>query len=191
MQNAQPTLTFKIADQPHEFAQIHRLNYETFTQEIPQHPANDAGLLIDKFHAQNSYFICMDGPELVGMFALRDQRPFSLDQKLANLDSYLPPHKSVVEIRLLAVRPERRTPTVFRGLMQIGAAYVIEKGYDLAIMSGTVRQSKLYRGFGFTPFGPLVGAENAQFQPMYLTKDAFAQLRRESRALRQLAAPSS
>ena len=33
-------LRFRIADSPDEFEAIHRLNYRTFVEEIPQHPAN-------------------------------------------------------------------------------------------------------------------------------------------------------
>jgi len=31
----------------------------------------------------------------------------------------------------------------------------------------------LYRHLGFVPFGPLVGEPGAQFQPMYLSLEAF------------------
>jgi len=33
-------LRFRIADSAEEFEAIHRLNYRTFVEEIPQHPAN-------------------------------------------------------------------------------------------------------------------------------------------------------
>jgi hypothetical protein len=33
-------LRFRIADSEEEFEAIHRLNYRTFVEEIPQHPAN-------------------------------------------------------------------------------------------------------------------------------------------------------
>ena len=33
-------LVFKVATDDWEFEQIHRLNYRTFVEEIPQHPAN-------------------------------------------------------------------------------------------------------------------------------------------------------
>jgi aspartate aminotransferase-like enzyme len=44
-------------------------------------------------------------------------------------------------------------------------------GCDLAVISGTVRQLELYEHLGFQRFGPVVGAGNAQYQPMYLTLD--------------------
>jgi len=71
-------LTYKIATEPREFELIHRLNYETFVEEIPQHAANPTGRLVDRFHDENTYVVCMNGDELTGMIALRGRRPFSL-----------------------------------------------------------------------------------------------------------------
>ena len=55
-------LTYKIATEASEFEAIHRLNYDTFVEEIPQHTANPERRLVDRFHAQNTYVICLDGP---------------------------------------------------------------------------------------------------------------------------------
>ena len=85
------SLKFKIATEDWEFAQIHHLNYQTFVEEIPQHAANPDHALVDKFHRENTYIICLDRGQVVGMIAVRDRRPFSLDAKLNNLDAYLPP----------------------------------------------------------------------------------------------------
>jgi aspartate aminotransferase-like enzyme len=104
---------------------------------------------------------------------VRDQRPFSLDLKLDNLDSHLPAGRRICELRLLAVKPTHRKTTVFRGLVDLVVRYGRAQGYDLAIISGTVRQQKLYGHLGFTPFGPLVGTGEALFQPMYLTIEQF------------------
>ena len=35
-----PRRIYRIAREPWEFEQIHRLNYRTFVEEIPQHPPN-------------------------------------------------------------------------------------------------------------------------------------------------------
>jgi aspartate aminotransferase-like enzyme len=167
-----PALTFKIATEPWEFTQIHRLNYQTFVEEIPQHQPNETGSLVDRFDRDNTYLICLKGTELVGSVAVRDQRPFSLDQKVDNLDTYLPPCRKICELRLLSVSPGYRFSLVFPGLVSLLARYCLDKGYDLGIISGTVRQLKLYQHIGFTPFGPLVGSTAAQYQPMYLTAEA-------------------
>ncbi|MBF8253806.1 MAG: aminotransferase class V [Deltaproteobacteria bacterium] len=164
--------TFGIASEDWLFEAIHRLNYKTFVEEIPQHRANPDKRLVDRFHHENTYIVCVRGDRLLGMVAVRAMRPFSLDQKLANLDSYLPPGRSVCEIRLLAVEPNSRSGVVFHGLLRALHDYCRAQGYNLGIVSGTLRQLKLYRHLGFVPFGPLVGADDAKFQPMYITLEA-------------------
>jgi len=166
-------LIYKIATEPHEFELIHRLNYRTFVEEIPQHSANREKRLIDRFHEENTYIVCMNGAELLGMVALRGQRPFSLDFKFDNLDSYVPENSKPVEIRLLAIEPGYRKTSVLLGILLRGVEVARARGYDIALISGTTRQIKLYQHFGFEPFGPLVGTPEAMFQPMYLTWDAF------------------
>lgn len=166
-------LTFKIATEQQEFDQIYQLNYHTFVEEIPQHQPNPDLRLVDKFHEQNTYIICLCDQQLIGMIAVRGERPFSLDAKLPNLDDYLPKGRSVCEIRLLAIKPNYRKGMVFRGLLEKVVEYCLARGYDLAIISGTVRQLKLYRHLGFVPFGPLVGSAQALYQPMSLTLEDF------------------
>jgi aspartate aminotransferase-like enzyme/GNAT superfamily N-acetyltransferase len=168
------SLRFKVADCPAEFEAIHRLNYRTFVEEIPQHPPNDARRLVDRFHAENTYAVCMDGDALVGMIAGRCTRPFSLDQKLADLDAHLPPHRKIVEVRLLAVDRPYRKREVFARLAGVLATCFRAQGCDLAIISGTLRETRLYQHLGFRPFGPLVGQAPAQFQPMVLTLQDYA-----------------
>jgi aspartate aminotransferase-like enzyme len=173
--NADRSLKFKIATEPDEFEQIHRLNYKTFVEEIPQHQPNADGRLVDKFHAQNTYAVCLRENRVVGMVAGRGQRPFSLDQKLDNLDAYLPAGRRVCEIRLLSVEKNHRHTAVARGIMALLARRLIDLGFDMAVISGTLRQLKLYEHLGFVPFGPVVGAGDARFQPMSLTLETFRQ----------------
>jgi hypothetical protein len=164
---------FKIATEDWEFAQIHRLNYATFVEEIPQHSVNPDQALVDKFHRENTYIICLDHGKVVGMIAVRGNRPFSLDAKLENLEAYLPPGRKLCELRLLAVERKHRNGWVFWGMGKVLAEHCLKAGYDLALISGTTRQQRLYRHLGFMPFGPLVGEPGAQFQPMYLSLEAF------------------
>ena len=174
-------ITFKIANEHDEFEKIHRLNYQTFVEEIPQHDSNSEGRLVDKFHKENTYFIALNYGELVGMICVRDQRPFSLDYKLENLDSYLPKSTLICELRLLAIRKDRRSPIIFQGIMRTLYDYCDGKGYDLGIMSGTTKQARLYKHLGFTPFGPLVGKDEILFQPMYLTFEAYRRLKKDTK----------
>jgi aspartate aminotransferase-like enzyme len=171
----EPAVAFKIASEDWEFEQIHRLNYQVFVDEIPQHPANAERALVDVFDDQNTYIIAVRGRRLVGMMALRGQRPFSLDRKLPDLDRHLPSTTRPCEIRLLATTAESRNGVVFRGLARLLARTALRQGYDLAVISGTLRQARLYRHLGFVPFGPVVGAGEALYQPMYLTREAFRQ----------------
>jgi aspartate aminotransferase-like enzyme len=178
----QEPLVFKFATEDWEFEQIHRLNYRTFVEEIPQHEPSATQRLVDKFHAENTYLICLSNQKLAGMLAVRGQRPFSLDQKLPNLDSYLPPGRAICEIRLLAIEKKfrgTRGGQVLQGIIALLWQHGVEKGYDLAIISGTTRQLKLYQHLGFVPFGPLVGSGEAQFQPMYITLETFEVTARE------------
>ena len=162
-------LVFKQATEPWEFAEISQLNYASFVEEVPQHPANDDRLLVDQFHDENTYFICRRGAELLGMVCVRDRRPFSLDQKLGRLEDYLPQAEGarLCEVRLLSVRPDLRRSRVLPGLLTMMARYCQEGGYDYVVMSGRVSQQPLYRHIGFIPFGPVVGDDAAPYQPMY------------------------
>ncbi|PFA67715.1 aminotransferase [Bacillus sp. AFS015802] len=167
------TLQYKIAGDADEFQQIYSLNYQTFVEEIPQHEENDTRKLVDKFDDENTYVIAKAQDEVVGMIAVRSKRPFSLDQKLNDLDGYLPERAIPCEIRLLSVKEAYRSTRVFYQLCDRLVSYCLEMGYTMALISGTVRQLKLYNRIGFIPFADLVGDESARFQPMYLTRESF------------------
>src|SRR5882762_8453909 len=171
--NEERSLRFRIAAEESEFEQVFRLNYKTFVEEIPQHAPNSEKRLVDRFHHENAYLIALDGDQLIGMMAVRDKRPFSLDEKLGNIDRYLPPGRRICEVRLLSVLPSHRNGMVFQGLLKVLLDYGWSQHYNLAVISGTLRQQKLYKHLGFVPFGPLVGSREAQFQPMYLTLEEF------------------
>jgi aspartate aminotransferase-like enzyme len=164
---------FRVAANASEFEQISELLYETFVEEIPQHPPNPARRHVDRFHDQNLYVVALDGTTLVGVIALRGERPFSLDQKLGPVDGMLPPGRRTCELRLLAVKPAHRTGQVFRGLVEAVVREGRARGYDLAIISGTLRQARLYQHLGFEPFGRRVGTDEAPFQPMFITFEKF------------------
>ncbi len=162
---------FKIADRKTELDQVHKLNYKTFVEEIPQHEKNAEGCLVDKFHNENTYIIALDGDILAGMVAIRARRPFSLDQKIPDLDLYLPDNKRICEISLLSVGKAYRKGYIFYGLLKRLVKYGLENNYNYAIISGTTRQMRLYEHIGFKPFYHLVGKEGAYYQPMFITVD--------------------
>lgn len=168
-------LVYKIASTAAEFEAIHDLNYRTFVEEIPQHPPNPLRRLVDRFHDENTYAIAMEGDALVGMIAGRARRPFSLDAKLSDLDGYLPDHQRALEVRLLAVAPDWRNAQVFARLVGVLGREFRDQGCDLALISGTTRQLKLYAHLGFQPFGPRVGSGEAVYQPMWLRLPDYAE----------------
>ncbi len=173
-----PEFVVKQATEPWEFEQIHRLNYETFVEEIPQHEPNAQRRLVDRFHDENTYFVCLHGREVVGMLAIRGRRPFSLDAKLKDLDSYLPQARALCELRLLALKPGLRHGRMLHRLLQVAADHMVRQGYDTVVISGLLEQERLYRHLGFVPFGPVVGHDGAQYQPMMLTAERYARVRR-------------
>lgn len=166
-------IEYKVASTENEFKQIHHLNYETFVEEIPQHERNEDQLLVDSFHNENTYMIAKLGEEVIGMIAVRAERPFSLDKKMNNLENYFNGAKMPCELRLLSVKRQYRKRTVFFGLIGLLAKYCLEQKYDIAFISGTDRELPLYRKLGFQPFGEMIGTNEAIFQPMKLTKDQF------------------
>jgi ribosomal protein S18 acetylase RimI-like enzyme len=163
----------KLASEEWEFQQMFNLNYQTFVNEIPQHEVNSTGLLVDKFHDKNQYIIVVQDQELLGMMSINEHRPFSLDHKLADIDKMLPPFNKGFEIRLLAVKNEYRGSPVFLKMFAKLADIIKEKNYDIGLISGILSQQKLYTKIGFVPFGPLVGKDDAKFQPMYITLDQY------------------
>lgn len=173
----------KIATTAAEFDAIAALNYETFVEEIPQHAPNDARRLVDRFHEENTYVVIYRQHELIGMLAFRDQRPFSLDQKLGPIEPLLAQYDTskLCEIRLLAIKRRYRQGRVFQKLAQAIYTYVYERGYSAAVISGVTREEKLYRRIGFEPFAAVVGTAEAQFIPMILTRANCLQMQQQVR----------
>ncbi|NIU88237.1 MAG: GNAT family N-acetyltransferase, partial [Nitrosopumilaceae archaeon] len=179
-------LEFKIASEAWEFKQLAELNYKTFVEEIPQHDRNSERSLLDKFHSENTYIICTKGKKLLGMMAVRDKRPFSLDQKLKDLNSYLPEHNFACEFRLLSIEQEHRNLRIIQGLLVILARFADEKGYDIALISANTKRLKFYKQFGFKSFGPEVGTDEAPYQPMYLTLQSSLEFRKKSKIMTRI-----
>lgn len=164
---------FKLADTPSEIEQIQALHYKTFVEEIPQHDPNESRRHVDKFHDDNVYVISLRDDEVVGSLAVRTHRPFSLDGKLADLDCYLPRDRRICEVRLLSIDRQHRTGVVLPGILSAFHDYAMGQRFDCAVISATTRQLKLYGQLGFEPFGPLVGTDQAMFQPMIVTLERF------------------
>lgn len=173
----------KIAKTDKELDAIAALNYETFVEEIPQHEQNESQRLTDKFHEENVYLVVYKNTEIVGMVAFRDVRPFSIDQKLGEVERYLDAHlcEFLCEIRLLAVKKAHRNGRVFAKLSSAIYRYAYDKGYTACVISGTVREEKLYTQMGFRQFAPPVGTKDALYLPMVLTREASSVFRERLR----------
>src|SRR5262245_58676482 len=167
-----PCRIYRVAQEPWEFEQIHRLNYRTFVEEIPQHPPNPDRRLVDPLLARSTPFVCLAGRQLIGMVMISGERPFSLDRKLPGLDSYIPVASKPCEVRLLMIEPRHRRGRVFAELFVRAARWGRLQGYDLALISAAVHQMRLYQHLGFVPFGPPLGTVEALFQGMYVTWDS-------------------
>ncbi|MFJ8063419.1 aminotransferase class V-fold PLP-dependent enzyme [Psychrobacillus sp. NPDC096426] len=166
----------KIARTDEEFEAIARLNYQTFVEEIPQHETDPSGMRVDPFHHENVYVIVLKDQELAGMVAFRAVRPFSLDLKLGPVEDLLPEDALeglLCEVRLLAVDKAHRNGRVFYYLARALSDYAYENGYGAAVISGTIREQKLYNQLGFEPFAETVGTGDALFVPMVLTRERF------------------
>lgn len=162
-------VSVRLADCEDDFQRIHRLNYETFVEEIPQHNTNNRKILVDQFHKENCYFIAEIDGSLVGMCAVRDIRPFSLDNKISRIEDFLPSFKKPLEVRLLSVKKEFRNSAIASAIFKEIAKYTLNNGYDIILISGTTRQLEMYSKLGFKPFHPAVGKDGAMYVPMFLT----------------------
>src|SRR5262245_13275420 len=158
--------TFKPATTPDEVEQVHRLNYQTFVREIPQHVDAGGERLVDKFHDRNLYFVAKRGGQVIGMVAAHSQPPFSISQKLADPGVLDRLGGRLLEVRLLAVGPAERHSMVFAGLGWCLHRYAQRSGFSHLIISGILARRRLYDRMGFAPLGPSVQSGDAWFIPM-------------------------
>lgn len=156
---------FKRADSDDEIEQIHRLNYRTFVEEIPQHAADEPGRLVDKFHAKNTYFVAVSEGCVVGMISVHDQPPFSVASRLPDPTVLDHPEKRQLEVRLLAVEPSHRGGPVMIGLLWMALEYAQQR-YDEVYISGVVERVPMYERLGFRSLGPAIADGTAAFVPM-------------------------
>ncbi len=138
-----------------------------FADELRQYESNSAGVLVDRFHGSNRYFVAMDGRELLGMISFNDDPPFSIEKRL--------PDRSVLdgigrpcEIRLLAVEPGARYGMVLAGLFWQVYAAATDAGCAHMLISGVRTQREMYRALGFNELGPAVASGDASYIPMVM-----------------------
>jgi aspartate aminotransferase-like enzyme len=160
---------FKLADNPSEFDQIHRLNYRIFAEEIGQYTPDGSGLLVDRFHDKNIYCIAVQNGRVLGMVAANDQSPFSIETRLSDLAVLDTLRGSLLEVRLLALEPHCRHRTILAVLLWELYRYAGERRYLHLIISGIADKAQMYQRFGFRALGPAVASGAASFIPMVLS----------------------
>jgi aspartate aminotransferase-like enzyme len=160
---------FKLAETKQEFEQIHRLNYQTFVGEIPQHADTGTGVLVDKFHTKNAYFIVLRDGRVVGMVSAHDEPPFSVAERLSDPGILTAQGTRPLEVRLLALEPDERNSNLFFGLIYTLYDYAVRHRYTHMFISGVAERQDMYERLGFVPLGPAVGNGRASFIPMVLT----------------------
>jgi aspartate aminotransferase-like enzyme len=159
---------FKLADTADELDQVHRLNFRTFVQEIPQHAGAGAdGRLVDKFHHKNRYFICVKDGRVAGMLAAHHEPPFSVADRLPDPTILTKKGVRPVEIRLLAVDPDERDSALMLGLVINLFHYARDSGFTHFVISAVVEQQTLYEHLGFVALGRPAGSGRASFLPMW------------------------
>jgi aspartate aminotransferase-like enzyme len=162
---------FKRADSADEIEQIHRLNYRTFVQEIPQHADDGQGRLVDKYHDRSTYFVAVHDGRVVGMLSVHDHPPFSIEARLRDPSIIKKRGMRPLEVRLLAIEPGERQSAVIAGVIYAMNAFARANGYTHYLISGVTEQLELYKHIGFEAIGPAVGEARARFVPMMTTLD--------------------
>jgi aspartate aminotransferase-like enzyme len=165
----QGKLIFKAAETAAEFDQIHRLNYRTFAEEVQQYVPDGTGVLVDRFHDKNIYYIAVENGRVLGMVAANDQPPFSVEKRLADSASLEALGGPLLEIRLLAVEPDSRHRTILGCLLWELYRNASKRGYSHAVISAITSNLEMYRRIGFQALGPAVGSGEASFVPMALS----------------------
>lgn len=160
---------FKRAATSREFDGVHRLNYRTFVREIRQHADAGTGVLIDKFHDKNIYFIAARDDAVVGMICVHDRPPFSVADRLEDPTVLYELGEGLLEVRLLAVEPDERHGIVFAGLIWVMYQYAWSRGYTHLVISGVQDRQTLYERLGFRPLGPAVPSGEATYIPMSMS----------------------
>ncbi|MGH9586617.1 MAG: N-acyl amino acid synthase FeeM domain-containing protein, partial [Acidobacteriaceae bacterium] len=156
---------FKEAEGASELWQIHALNHRVFAEEIAQHHKQSSGVLIDRFHAQNRYFVAVQNKVVIGMVSVHDGPEFSITKRLPD-PTQLRNFPLPLEVRLLAIAQEKRKRTVLAGLLWQVYRYAVSNGHSHLLISGISEREPMYRKMGFSALGPAVPEGKAAFIPM-------------------------
>lgn len=173
--SARSAYTFCLAENAHDLEQIEALNYRTFVREIGQHPDHGNDRLRDKFDYKNTYIVARHAGRVVGMVALHDQPPFSVEKRLPAGMPLSDLGRHLMEVRLLAIEPGHRNSLVFAGLLERMLRHAEQAGCSHLLISGVADQAGLYKRLGFVELGPAVPEGAATFTPMIMPLGGLSQ----------------
>jgi aspartate aminotransferase-like enzyme len=109
------------------------------------------------------------------MISIHDQPPFSVAERLSDPSILQHSNSKPLEVRLLAIEPEKRGTTVVIGLMWCVYDYSCTHGYTHLYISAFADRLPLYQQLGFEALGPAVHSGTAQFVPMVVTPSKIAE----------------
>ncbi len=159
---------FGWAESESDYAAVRRLNHDVFAAELGQHAETPEGSLVDRFESKSRYLLSWRGEEVVGMVALHDQPPFSVEQKLREpkvLEQY---KGKKLEVRLLAIQPGERSRMALAGLLGRVFQVALEEGYRWLLISGLRERIRFYERLGFVAVGAPVESGKAWYVPMVM-----------------------
>ena len=159
---------FREALSSEDFEGVRRLNHRVFAEEIGQHEAQPNGLLRDGFEDKSRFWLALRGRQVVGMVAVHDQPPYSIEKRLADPSVLATIEGRKLEVRLLAVEPGHRNRMVFAGLLGHMIVDAMQGGYDVLLISGVAERAEMYHRMGFVDMGPARKEGAALFIPMML-----------------------
>jgi aspartate aminotransferase-like enzyme len=163
-----PRVLFRQAVSPADLEQVHALNHRVFAEEIAQHGTHPSGLLVDRFHERNHYFVAVREDVVIGMISAHGGPEFSVKRRLPDA-SLLESFPRPIEVRLLAIDPKERNRTVLAGLLWQAYDYAVSGGYSHLLISAISTRQAMYQKMGFHALGPAVPEGNASFVPMLMT----------------------
>ena len=163
-----PRVLFRPAQSSADLDQIHALNHRVFAEEIAQHGRHPSGLLVDRFHERNRYFVAVRDEVVIGMISAHAGPEFSVKRRLPDA-SLLERCPRPIEVRLLAIEPKERNRTVLAGLLWQAYDYAVSGGYSHLLISAISTREGMYQKLGFHPLGPAVPDGEASFVPMVMT----------------------
>ncbi len=125
------------------------------------------GVLVDKFHHKNVYFIVKRDEHVVGMVSAHDQPPFSVADRLPDAEILYKDNIRPLEVRLLAIEPSERNSTLFFGLIWTLYAYAQRHGYTHLFISGVEQARQDFTSvWDSSRWARRSGAAKRRFVPM-------------------------